>query len=524
MQLSFTQKKHIRKNFGKLVEGLSIPNLIEVQKNSYTEFLKSKSLNDQLNDFSKGIDKVFKSIFPIEDGNDKSTLEYISYKLDKPKFDVIECKQRSLSYCAALKANLRLVVYDIDPENNTKQILSAKEQEVFIGDLPLMTPSATFITNGVERVVVNQMHRSPGVFFDHDKGKTHASGKLLFNCRIIPGRGSWLDFEFDPKDILYFRIDRKKKLPITTILFALGLSKSKIIETFYTTDKYLYNHETKSWTTDFNLENYKRPQKLSYDLIDAKTNKKVLGIGEKLNIVVAKKLKEKGLSSISVPNDQIVGRYIANDIKDKSGELLIGAGFDITEEQLAQIIELGEKSLDIVNIDPINKGPYILETLKIDKNVNKSEALNDIYKILRPGEAPTVEIAEQIFNNLYFTKERYDLSEVGRVKLNSKLNLDTSPKKTILETTDIVAIIKFMLNLRDGRGDVDDIDHLGNRRVRSVGELVENQFRIGLLRMERTVKEKMSTFLEIESAMPQDLINAKPILGPSGVSIGHILP
>ena len=225
MQLSFTQKKHIRKNFGKLVEGLSIPNLIEVQKNSYNEFLESKSLNEQLSELSKGIDKVFKSIFPIEDGNEKSTLEYISYKLEKPKFDVIECKQRSLSYSAALKANLRLVVYDIDTENNTKQILSAKEQEVFIGDLPLMTPSATFITNGVERVVVNQMHRSPGVFFDHDKGKTHASGKLLFNCRIIPGRGSWLDFEFDPKDILYFRIDRKKKLPITTFLFALGYSK-----------------------------------------------------------------------------------------------------------------------------------------------------------------------------------------------------------------------------------------------------------------------------------------------------------
>ena len=338
MQLSFTQKKNIRKNFGKLVEGLSIPNLIEVQKNSYNEFLNSKSLNEQLSEISKGIDKVFKSIFPIEDGNEKSTLEYISYKLEKPKFDVIECKQRSLSYTAALKANLRLVVYDIDTENNTKQILSAKEQEVFIGDLPLMTPSATFITNGVERVVVNQMHRSPGVFFDHDKGKTHASGKLLFNCRIIPGRGSWLDFEFDPKDILYFRIDRKKKLPITTFLFALGYSKEKIINTFYTTNKYTYNKDTKSWTTEFNLENYKRPQKLSYDLIDAKNNKKVLVKGEKLNIIIAKKLKEKGLETISIPNEQIVGKYLGKDIKEKNGETLIGAGFDITEEQLEKII------------------------------------------------------------------------------------------------------------------------------------------------------------------------------------------
>ena len=512
MQLSFTQKKHIRKNFGKLVEGLSIPNLIEVQKNSYNEFLESKSLKDQINDLSKGIEKVFKSIFPIEDGNDKSTLEYISYKLEKPKFDVIECKQRSLSYSASLKATLRLVVYDIDTENNTKQILSAKEQEVFIGDLPLMTPSATFITNGVERVVVNQMHRSPGVFFDHDRGKTHASGKLLFNCRIIPGRGSWLDFEFDPKDILYFRIDRKKKLPITTFLFALGFSKNKIINTFYSTSNYSYNDNTKNWTTDFNLNNYKRPQKLSYDLIDANNNKKVLGKGEKLNIVIARKLKEKGLKSIVISNEELVGKYLGQDIKDKNGDIIVGAGFDLTEEQLENIISKNFKELNIVNIDPINKGPYILESLKIDKNINKTDALNDIYKVLRPGEAPSTEIAEEIFNNLYFKKERYDLSEVGRVKLNSKLNLENNNlKKTILDTADITAIIKFMLDLRDGKGDVDDIDHLGNRRVRSVGELVENQFRIGLLRMERTVKEKMSTFLEIESAMPQDLINAKPI-------------
>ena len=386
MQLSFTQKKHIRKNFGKLVEGLSIPNLIEVQKNSYNEFLKSKSLNDQLNELSTGIDKVFKSIFPIEDGNDKSTLEYISYKLEKPKFDVIECKQRSLSYSAALKANLRLVVYDIDSENNTKQILSAKEQEVFIGDLPLMTPSATFITNGVERVVVNQMHRSPGVFFDHDKGKTHASGKLLFNCRIIPGRGSWLDFEFDPKDILYFRIDRKKKLPITTILFALGFSKDKIIKSFYSTNEYLLNEDKKNWTTKFDPENFKRPIKLSYDLIDANNNKIILSKGEKLNIVIAKKLYEKGLKSILISNDEIVGKYLATDIKDINGEKLVGAGFDITEDLLEKIIKQDKKKLEIVNIDPINKGPYILESLKIDKNSNKSEALYDIYKVLRPGK------------------------------------------------------------------------------------------------------------------------------------------
>ena len=511
MELSFTQKKSIRKNFGKLVEGLSIPNLIEVQKNSYNEFLSSNSINEQVEKMSKGIEKVFKSVFPIEDGSDKSTLEYISYKLEKPKFDVLECKQRSLTYSTSLKANLRLVVYDIDPENNTKQILSAKEQEVFIGELPLMTPSGTFVVNGVERVVVNQMHRSPGVFFDHDKGKTHSSGKLLFNCRIIPSRGSWLDFEFDPKDILHFRIDRKKKLPITSILFALGLSREKIIETFYNSEQFNYDKDSKMWTTRFVPENYKRPIKITHDLIEAKNKKKFLSKGDKLNLIIAKKLQEKGLSNILISNDELIGKYLASTVNDKNGELICMSGFDITEETLTKIIDLGINSLKIVNIDPINKGPYILETLKIDKNNNKSEALSDIYRVLRPGEAPTIDIAEDIFKKLYFNKDRYDLSEVGRVKLNSKLNLTKDIKNTILSEEDILAIVQFMLDLRDGKGDVDDIDHLGNRRVRSVGELVENQFRIGLLRMDRTVKEKMSTFLEIESAMPQDLINAKPI-------------
>jgi DNA-directed RNA polymerase subunit beta len=511
MELSFTQKKSIRKNFGKLIEGLSIPNLIEVQKNSYNEFLNSKTLSDQNLELTKGINKVFKSIFPIEDGSDKSTVEYISYKLEKPKFDVLECKQRSLTYSGSLKANLRLVVYDIDQENNTKQILSAKEQEVFIGELPLMTPSGTFVVNGVERVVVNQMHRSPGVFFDHDKGKTHSSGKLLFNCRIIPSRGSWLDFEFDPKDILYFRIDRKKKLPITSILFALGLARDQIIETFYDNESFEYNTEKKMWSSVFVPENYKRPIKLSHDLVDANTNKKFLSKGDKLNFLIATKLKEKNLKNILISNNEIIGKYTAKEIKDKSNEIILQSGFDITEDSLDRIISSGIKSLKLVNIDPINKGPYLLETLKIDKNISKTDALNDIYKVLRPGEAPTVEIAEEIFKNLYFNKDRYDLSEVGRVKLNSKLNLNVDIKDTTLKKDDIISIIKFMLDLRDGKGEVDDIDHLGNRRVRSVGELVENQFRIGLLRMERTVKEKMSTFLEIESAMPQDLINAKPI-------------
>ena len=374
-----------------------------------------------------------------------------------------------------------------------------------------MTPSGTFVVNGVERVVVNQMHRSPGVFFDHDKGKTHSSGKLLFNCRIIPGRGSWLDIEFDPKDLLYFRIDRKKKLPITTILYALGFNQEKIINTFFTVNKLSYDKESKMWSLSFNPDDYKRPIKLPHDLIDAKNKKKILQKGEKLNFVIAKKLQEKNLREILISNNELLGKYVKNDIKDKEGNIIIESGHNFDSDNLQKIVSSEIHNLEIINIDPINKGPYLLETLKIDKNRSKNDALNDIYKVLRPGEAPTIEIAEEVFKNLYFNKERYDLSEVGRVKLNSKLNLKTSNTQTILNSSDIIEIIRFMLDLRDGKGEVDDIDHLGNRRVRSVGELVENQFRIGLLRTERTVKEKMSTFLEIESAMPQDLINAKPI-------------
>ena len=367
MDLSFTQKKVLEKNFGKLIEGLSIPNLIEVQKNSYNEFLSSKTFQEKTDELNKGIHKTFQSIFPIEDGSDKSTLEYISYKLEKPKFDVLECKQRSLTYSASLKANLRLVVYDIDVENNTKQVLSAKEQEVFIGELPLMTPSGTFIVNGVERVVVNQMHRSPGVFFDHDKGKTHSSGKLLFNCRIIPGRGSWLDFEFDPKDILHFRIDRKKKLPITTLLYAIGLTRESIIDNFYKKDQFNYNKENKMWSTKFIPENYKRPIKLAFNLVDSKTNKKFLDKGSKLNLVIANKLKEKGLNEILVSNNEIIGKYIAQDVKEKNGEFLIRSGFDITEEILEKLISNEVFQLNLQILIPLTKVPIYWKHLKLKR-------------------------------------------------------------------------------------------------------------------------------------------------------------
>ena len=510
MQLSFTGKKSIRKNFGKLKEFLSIPNLIEVQKKSYNQFLSSKKVSEP--NLQKGLNKVFKNIFPIEELSDKATLEYLSFRLEKSKFSVEECRQRDLTYSSALKPTLRLVIYDIDQENNTKQVLSAKEQEVYMGDIPLMTPSGTFVINGIERVVVNQMHRSPGVFFDHDKGKTHASGKLLFNCRVIPNRGSWLDFEYDVKDILYFRIDRKRKLPVTTLLYALGYKKTEILDLFYDFKTFNFDQKTKKWKTKFNPDDYKRPIKLRNDLINSTNGKKVLKIGSKINFVIAKKIYDEGLKNILVSSDYFLDKYIKNNLSNPlTDEIFLKTGSSISKENLDNILELNINTLTIADVDPINKGSYLLDTLNIEKNNSKEEAINDIYKVLRPGEPPSFEVANEIFNKLFFTSERYDLSDVGRVKINSKLHLQCSDTITILRNEDIVAIIKHMLDLRDGKGEVDDIDHLGNRRVRSVGELVENQFRIGILRMERVIKEKMSTLLEVESAMPQDLINPRPI-------------
>jgi len=506
MQLSFTQKKNVRKNFGKLKESLSIPNLIEVQKNSYKQLTEYKKDTDQ--QLIKGFDRVFKSIFPIEDLNDRATLEYVSYRLEKPKFDTEECIQRGLNYSSALKCTLRLVVYEIDPENNTKDILSAKEQEVYMGEVPMMTDSATFITNGVQRVVVNQMHRSPGVFFDHDKGKSHASGKLLFNCRVIPNRGSWLDFEYDVKDFLYFRIDRKKKILASTLLMALGFTKSDIVNEFYQKETFTFNQQTSKWKTKFNPENYKA-KNFSEEVTDAKTGKVVIKLGDKINYLTAKKLSNDGLKDIFVTQESLFGKFLHKDIKiDEEENFKIGT--EINDTILKTITDSKFLTIEISNTNSINKGPYLLTTIFNDKNENKSDAITEIYKVLRPGEPPTEEIAIKIFNNLFFSSERYDLSDVGRVKINSRLNVNCSDKITILTNDDILSIIHKMLDLRDGKDEVDDIDHLGNRRVRSVGELVENQARIGVYRMERSIKEKMTT-LDIESAMPQDLINAKPL-------------
>jgi len=508
MQLSFTQKKNVRKSFGKLAETLSIPNLIEVQKNSYKQLT---DFDSEAGDLSKGFDRVFKSIFPIEDLNDKATLEYVSYSLEKPKFDTEECIQRGLSYTSALKCTLRLVVYEIDQENNTKDILSAKEQEVYMGEVPMMTGSGTFITNGVQRVVVNQMHRSPGVFFDHDKGKSHASGKLLFNCRVIPNRGSWLDLEYDVKDFLYFKIDRKKKIFVSTLLMALGFTKPEIADEFYGKECYSFDNKTEKWKTKFNPENYKA-KNFSEEVIDFKNGNTVIKLGDKVNYLTAKKLASDGLKDILVSQESLYGKYLHRDVKvsDDEEEGTFALGTELNDTIIKQILEANISSIEISITNSINKGPYLLSTLLSDKNKDKNDAITEIYKVLRPGEPPTVEIATQIFNNLFFSSDRYDLSDVGRVKMNSRLNLECSDKITILRNDDIVAIVHKMLDLRDGKDEVDDIDHLGNRRVRSVGELVENQARVGVYRMERAIKEKMTT-LDIESAMPQDLINAKPL-------------
>ena len=505
MRLSFTEKKNIRKNFGKLKESLSIPNLIEVQKNSYKE-LTEYNTDPNIN-LIKGFNRVFKSIFPIEDINEKATLEYVSYRLEKPKFDTEECIQRGLTYSSALKCSLRLVVYEIDQEKNTKDILSAKEQEVYMGEVPMMTYSGTFITNGVQRVVVNQMHRSPGVFFDHDKGKSHASGKLLFNCRVIPNRGSWLDFEYDVKDLLYFKIDRKKKLLATTLLMALGYAKNDIVNEFYENETFVYDSKLNKWKTKFNPENYKA-KNYSEEIINAKSGKIIVKLGEKINFVTAKKLANEGLKEIYVANPSLYGKFIQKEIV--IGDEVLSIGTELDETILSKIIEANIFTISVAITNSINKGPYLLQTIFNDKNQTKNDAITEIYKILRPGEPPTIDIANQIFQNLFFSSERYDLSDVGRVKMNSRLNLECSDKITILRNDDILAIIQKMLDLRDGKDEVDDIDHLGNRRVRSVGELVENQARIGVYRMERAIKEKMTT-LDIESAMPQDLINAKPL-------------
>ncbi|AMN42612.1 DNA-directed RNA polymerase subunit beta [Rhodoplanes sp. Z2-YC6860] len=505
MAQTFTGRKRVRKFFGKIQEVAEMPNLIEVQKASYDQFLLVQEPPGGRPD--EGLQAVFKSVFPIRDFSNTSQLDFVAYEFDPPKYDVDECRQRGMTFAAPLKVKLRLIVFDVDEETGARSVKDIKEQDVYMGDIPLMTNNGTFIVNGTERVIVSQMHRSPGVFFDHDKGKTHSSGKLLFAARIIPYRGSWLDIEFDAKDIVHARIDRRRKIPVTSLLFALGLDGETILNTFY--KQIPYKRQKDGWRVPFDgnrLKGYKAVN----DVVDADTGKVVVEAGQKITVRQARQLTEKGLKALRMTDDELIGHYIAEDLVNaKTGEIHAEAGEEITEKLLKLLNEEGYKEIPILDIDHVNVGAYIRNTLAVDKNMSREEALFDIYRVMRPGEPPTLDTAQSMFQSLFFDSERYDLSAVGRVKMNMRLDLDAPDTMRVLRKEDIIAVIRTLLDLRDGKGEIDDIDHLGNRRVRSVGELMENQYRIGLLRMERAIKERMSS-VDIDTVMPQDLINAKP--------------
>ena len=511
-------KNRVRKYFGKIREVAEMPNLIEVQKSSYELFLKSGDGAKPLK--GEGIRGAFESIFPIKDFNETAVLEFVSYELEKPKYDLEECHQRDLTFGAPLKVKLRLIVFEVDEESQAKSVKGIKEQDVYMGDIPLMTPNGTFLVNGTERVVVSQMHRSPGVFFDNDKGKTHSSGKILFTSRIIPYRGSWLDFEFDAKDLVFVRIDRRRKIPVSTLLLALGLNQEEICDTYFQKVNYRLNEDNK-WSTPFYPARYRGVKPL-FDLVDADTGEVIAEAGKKITPRFVKEIEEaKAVKEILVPFETIIGRYASSDVIDeKTGEIWLEAGEEITCDidqksgsvtggNLKILFDNGITEVSTLDIDHVNVGPYLRNTIVSDKNFNREMALEDIYKVMRPGEPPTTEAAAELFDSLFFDEERYDLSAVGRVKLNMRLDLDAPDTMRTLRKDDIISVIRALVDLKDGKGEIDDIDHLGNRRVRSVGELMENQYRVGLLRMERAIRERMSS-VEIDTVMPQDLINAKP--------------
>jgi DNA-directed RNA polymerase subunit beta len=506
MAQSFIGRKRVRKNFGRITEVAEMPNLIAVQKHSYDQFLMvEEPIGGRPNE---GLQAVFSSVFPITDFSGRAQLEFVSYEFEHPKYDVDECQQRGMTFAAPLKVKLRLITFDINEETSARSVRDIKEQDVYMGDMPFMTMNGTFVINGTERVIVSQMHRSPGVFFDHDRGKTHSSGKLLFAARIIPYRGSWLDFEFDAKDLVYVRIDRRRKLPVTTLLYALGLDEETMLNTFY--ERIEFSADKKGgWKMPFVPERI-RGVKMSHDIRNAADGNVVVEAGNKLSARQAKKLAEEGVKAILLPDDAVYGRYLAEDIVNmKTGEIYGEAGDEIEKETLETLRKHGIKRLPLLDIDHVTTGGFIRNTLYNDKNNGRESALLDIYRVMRPGEPPTIEAAESLFKSLFFDAERYDLSAVGRVKMNIRLELDCEDTVRVLRKEDILAVIKTLVGLRDGKGEIDDIDHLGNRRVRSVGELMENQYRVGLLRMERAIKERMSS-VDIDTVMPQDLINAKP--------------
>ncbi|WP_295529174.1 DNA-directed RNA polymerase subunit beta, partial [Novosphingobium sp. Chol11] len=499
-------KKRIRKIFGDIHEVVEMPNLIEVQRESYEQFLRS----DHATGYVSGLEKTLRSVFPIQDFAGTASLdikEKDGYILESPKYDTNECRQRGITYAAPMKVTLKLATFEVDSETETKSLIDIKEQDVYMGDIPLMTDNGTFIINGTERVIVSQMHRSPGVLFDHDRGKTHSSGKYLFAARVIPYRGSWLDFEFDAKDIVNVRIDRKRKLPVTALLYALGLDAETILDVFY--EKVIWARGEGGWRVPFVLEQW-RGVKPAFDIVDANSGEVIFAAGTKISPRAANKAAKDGLQALLIPTEEIFGRYAAKDLIDEStGRIWIEAGDEVSPENLDALDKAGIDSLELLDIDHVNTGPWIRNTMKADKAEDRDQALADIYRVMRPGEPPTRETAEALFEGLFFDPDRYDLSAVGRVKLNMRLALDCPDTITTLRTEDILAVVKELVNLKDGKGEVDDIDNLGNRRVRSVGELLENQYRVGLLRMERAVKERMSS-VDVSTVMPNDLINAKP--------------
>jgi DNA-directed RNA polymerase beta subunit len=500
---SATRSKRIRKVFGNIHEVVAMPNLIEVQRESYEQFLRS----DPSIGYVSGLEKTLRSVFPIRDFAGTAELDFVHYELENPKFDTEECRQRGITYAAPMKVTLRLIVFEVDNETETRSVLDIKEQDVYMGDMPLMTGNGTFIINGTERVIVSQMHRSPGVLFDHDRGKTHVSGKYLFAARVIPYRGSWLDFEFDAKDIVNVRIDRKRKLPVTALLYGLGLNDEDILAHFYKTVHWVRG--SGGWQVPYVIENW-RGQKPAFDVVDAKSGEVVFAAGQKISPRAANKAGKDGLEMLLIPTEEIFGRYSALDlVNEKTGEIYIEAGEEVSAENLEKLDKAGIETLQLLDIDHVNTGPWIRNTLKVDKAENRDMGLDAIYRVMRPGEPPTRETAEALFAGLFFDPNRYDLSAVGRVKLNMRLDLDAPDDHTTLRNEDILAVVKTLVDLKDGKGEIDDIDNLGNRRVRSVGELLENQYRVGLLRMERAVKERMSS-VDVSTVMPNDLINAKP--------------
>ena len=504
MAYSFTERKRIRKDFGHLPEPMDIPYLLSIQTDSYARFLQhgvaAKSLEDV------GLHAAFRSVFPIISYSGNAALEYVDYRLGKPVFDVKESVLRGISYAAPLRVKVRLIIYD--RESSNKAVKDVKEQEVYMGEMPLMTSNGTFVINGTERVVVSQLHRSPGVFFDHDKGKTHSSGKLLYSARVIPYRGSWLDFEFDPKDLVFARIDRRRKLPATIILHALDFSNEDILEMFFESNVF---HIKANGAVSMDLiPERMRGDVATFDIKDKK-GEVLAEEGRRITARHVRLLEKSGLRRLDVPIEYLLGRTTAKDVVDKeTGEILVSSNTEIDDEILASIVANKADTIETIYTNDLDCGPYIADTLSSDPTSNRLEALVEIYRMMRPGEPPTKEAAENLFQNLFFSTERYDLSSVGRMKFNRRLGRDDTVGEGVLDKTDIIDVLKTLVGIRNGKGSVDDIDHLGNRRVKSVGEMTENQFRVGLIRVERAVKERLS-LAESEGLMPQDMINAKPV-------------